>query len=103
MGNIKEKITEDITKNKVMLYVKGNKQMPMCGFSKAVMDMFNALGVNYETADVLSDPELREGIKVFTQWPTIPQIFVDGKFIGGCDIVRDMYQSGELQKLVNAK
>lgn len=103
MGNIKDRIADDVKKNRVMLYVKGNKQMPMCGFSKAVMDVFNELGVEYETADVLQDPELREGVKMFTNWPTIPQIFVNGQFVGGCDIIRDMYQSGELQKLLNVK
>lgn len=102
MANIQEKISEEIKKNPIMLYVKGSPQMPMCGFSKAVMDVFSSLGVPFETRDVLSDPELRDGIKQFTSWPTIPQIFINGEFVGGCDIVRDLYQRGELQKLVKA-
>lgn len=102
MANIQEKISEEIKKNPIMLYVKGSPQMPMCGFSKAVMDVFGSLGVPFETRDVLSDPELRDGIKQFTSWPTIPQIFINGEFVGGCDIVRDLYQRGELQKLVKA-
>jgi monothiol glutaredoxin len=76
--------------------------MPMCGFSKRVMDIFEDLGVNFETRDVLSDPEIREGVKEFTQWPTIPQIFINGEFVGGCDIVTDLYTSGELKKMVEA-
>ena len=74
--------------------------MPQCGFSKAVMDVFDHMGVEYKTFDVLSDPAVRDGIKKYTQWPTIPQVFIKGQFIGGCDIVRDLFQSGELEKLV---
>lgn len=100
MVDIKNQITKEIAENPVVLYVKGSRQFPQCGFSKAVMDVFDRLGVAYETRDVLSNPDLREGIKQFTQWPTIPQVFIDGKFVGGCDIVREMYQKGELQELV---
>jgi monothiol glutaredoxin len=99
---IQKRIAEDIKKHKVLMYVKGSKGMPMCGFSKRVMDIFEDLGVNFETRDVLSDPEIREGVKEFTQWPTIPQIFINGEFVGGCDIVTDLYTSGELKKMVEA-
>ena len=97
---VQNQIQEDITKNPIMVYMKGDRKIPMCGFSKAVVDVFEHLGVKFETRDVLTQPGLRDGIKQFTQWPTIPQVFVNGKFIGGCDIIREMYQSGELQNLV---
>lgn len=95
-----KKITADVEKHPVILYVKGDRKIPMCGFSKAVMDMFESLGVPFETRDVLTEPGVRDGIKKFTSWPTIPQVFIGGKFIGGCDIVRDLHQSGELETLV---
>lgn len=101
-SNAQKQIAEDIKNHPIIMYVKGNRQMPMCGFSKAVMDVFGSLGVPFETRDVLSDPEIRDGIKAFTQWPTIPQIFIGGEFVGGCDIIRDLYQKGELEKLVKA-
>jgi monothiol glutaredoxin len=97
------KIADDVKKHKILLYVKGDKGMPMCGFSKAVMDVFDDLGVDYETRNVLEDPEIRDGIKQFTQWPTIPQVFIDGKFVGGCDIIRDLHQSGQLQQMVKGE
>ncbi len=100
MSEIQKKIETEVKANKILLYVKGSPQMPMCGFSKRVMDIFSDLGVSYETRDVLSDPELRDGIKQFTQWPTIPQIFINGEFVGGCDIINDLYSTGELKKLV---
>ena len=93
-------IAEEVKNNPIVLFVKGSPQMPMCGFSKAVMDIFEDLGVQYKTVDVLSDPNIRDGIKQFTNWPTIPQIFIKGQFVGGCDIVRDLYARGELQKMV---
>lgn len=98
--NLKNTITEDVKNNPVLLYVKGSPQFPQCGFSKTVMDIFNKLGVKYTTRDVLSDPNIRDGIKEFTNWPTIPQIFIKGQFVGGCDIVRDLYSKGELAKMV---
>jgi len=100
---VQKKIAEDVKNNPILLFVKGSRHFPQCGFSKAVMDVFDHLGVNYETRDVLSDPNLRDGIKQFTNWPTIPQVFIDGKFIGGCDIVRELFQTGELQNLVQKK
>ncbi len=95
-----EKINQQINANPILIYMKGNRNFPQCGFSAAVIDVFNQLGVNYETVDVLEDPAIREGIKTFSNWPTIPQIYISGKFIGGCDIIREMYQRGELQNLV---
>lgn len=101
-SEMQKKIGDEVKKHPIILYVKGTPQMPMCGFSKAVMDAFGSLGVPFETRDVLSDPNLRDGIKQFTNWPTIPQIFIGGEFVGGCDIVRDLFQRGELQKMVKA-
>ena len=98
--DILSKIGSEVKKNKIMIYMKGNKHEPQCGFSAAVVDVFNSLGVSFQTRDLLSDNELREGIKKYTNWPTIPQIFINGKFVGGCDITRELYQSGELQKLL---
>lgn len=100
MSNVQDRIRETITNNPIILYVKGSKQFPQCGFSAAVIEIFKTLGVPFETVDVLSDPEIRDGIKQFTSWPTIPQIFVKGEFIGGCDIVTELYQNGELQKMI---
>lgn len=98
--NIHEQIKKDIEDNKVMLYIKGEKGAPQCGFSAAVLNAFDQLGVAYEVRNVLADPELRDGIKAFTNWPTIPQIFIGGKFIGGCDITMEMFKNGELQQIV---
>jgi len=102
MSDAQQTIAQQIKDNKIFIYMKGNKHFPQCGFSAAVVDVFNRLGVPYETFDVLSDPEIRDGVKSFSNWPTIPQVYIDGKFIGGCDIVREMYTRGELQPLVQA-
>ncbi len=101
MSDILQAIDSEVKKNKIVIYMKGTKDAPQCGFSAAVVDVFKMLGTEFETRDVLSDNELREGVKKYTNWPTIPQVFVNGKFIGGCDITREMFQSGELQKLLN--
>lgn len=93
----KEEIKDDITNNKVMLYMKGNKDMPMCGFSNQVVHILNQSGVTYEAKNVLEDEILRQAIKEFSDWPTIPQLYVNGEFIGGCDIVTELFQSGDLQ------
>jgi monothiol glutaredoxin len=97
---LQTKIEQQIKSNRVMIYMKGNPQMPQCGFSAAVVQVFNALGHPYATEDVLQDGELRQGIKEFSNWPTIPQVYVDGEFIGGCDIVMEMHQKGELAALL---
>jgi monothiol glutaredoxin len=98
-----ERIESDIGKNDVMLYMKGNAQFPQCGFSARVVQILSHLGVPFATANVLEDPELREGIKQFSNWPTVPQLYVKGEFVGGCDIVTEMFQSGELTTLLKEK
>ncbi|MFK7770469.1 MAG: Grx4 family monothiol glutaredoxin [Mariniblastus sp.] len=100
---IAERIQNDITTNRIMLYMKGNPDFPMCGFSKTVVDILKHCEVEFGSADVLEDMELREGIKEFSDWPTIPQLYVDGNFIGGCDITVEMYQSDELQPLLKGE
>lgn len=97
----KEEIQGDITNNKIMLYMKGNKDMPMCGFSNQVVHILNQLGVDYTTKNVLEDDVLRQAIKEFSDWPTIPQLYVNGEFIGGCDIVTELFQSGDLANQLN--
>ena len=98
MEETKEQIKKDIQENRVILYMKGNKQAPQCGFSAQVVDILNHANANYETRDVLQDESLRQAIKDHSNWPTLPQLYIDGEFIGGCDIVRELYQNGELQK-----
>lgn len=95
-----EQIKQDVAANRVMVYAKGEKNAAMCGFSHRVMEVFNRLGVDYEVRNIFSDPLLRPSLCAFTNWPTTPQIFIDGNFIGGCDIVTEMFQNGELQKLL---
>ncbi len=102
MSEVSERIQSAITDNRICIFMKGNRNFPMCGFSAATIQIFEQLAVPYGTVDVLSDPELREEIKMYSNWPTIPQVFVDGKFIGGCDIVRELYETGELQDLVKS-
>jgi len=103
MSSVKERIQSLIDKNRILVFMKGNRAIPMCGFSATVVQVLDRLGAEYETVDVLEDPEIREGVKMFSNWPTIPQVYIDGKFIGGCDILRDMYQRGELAPLVRAE
>lgn len=98
-----QRIKREITENPVMLYMKGTAQFPQCGFSARVVQILNHIGVQYKTANVLEDPELRDGIKAFSSWPTIPQLYVGGEFIGGCDIVTEMFQNGELEGLLKEK
>lgn len=99
-----DEIKKDISANDIVLYMKGTRQIPQCGFSATVAQVLERLGVSeYKDVNVLASPEIREGIKEFTNWPTIPQLYIKGEFIGGCDIVREMYQSGELQKLLKEK
>jgi monothiol glutaredoxin len=97
------KIQQDINNNDVVIFMKGTPQFPQCGFSAAVIQVFSLLGIPFKAIDVLVDPEVRQGIKSFSNWPTIPQVYVKGEFIGGCDIVREMYQKGELQTLLQEK
>jgi monothiol glutaredoxin len=95
-----KKIKDLITKNKIFVFMKGTKLMPMCGFSNNVVQILNTLGVPFETLDVLEDYEIRQGIKEYSNWPTIPQVYINGEFIGGSDVLIELYQKGELQQLV---
>lgn len=99
----RKQIAELVTKNPVVLFMKGSRHFPQCGFSSQVVQILNELAPSYETVNVLSSPELREGIKEYSEWPTIPQLYVNGQFIGGCDIVRGLKDSGELQKLLGGE
>lgn len=96
----KSKIDSLIEQNKILVFMKGNKLMPQCGFSNNVVQILNVLGVPFETVDVLADPEIRQGIKEYSSWPTIPQVYINGEFIGGSDIMIKMYQEGNLQETV---
>jgi len=98
-----DRIRQDITTNEVVLYMKGSAAFPQCGFSAAVVQVLENLHLRFKDVDVLSDPALRQGIKDFTNWPTIPQLYIKGEFIGGCDIVRELYATGELQELLRKK
>jgi len=98
-----DRIRQDITENDVVLYMKGTPMFPQCGFSAAVVQVLTGLGVTFKGIDVLVDPSLREAIKQFTNWPTIPQLYVKGEFVGGCDIVREMAASGELLQHLTAQ
>ena len=100
---IYERITEDINENSIVLYMKGTPVFPQCGFSASVVQCLTNLEVKFKGIDVLADVNLRQGVKDFSAWPTIPQLYVKGEFVGGCDIVREMYVSGELQQLLADK
>ena len=101
--SLRKQISDLVATNRVVLFMKGTRQMPQCGFSAQVVQILDELQPSYETVDVLRSPELRDGIKEFSQWPTIPQLYVGGQFIGGCDIVRNMNASGDLQKLLGTE
>ena len=96
-------IRKQITNNDVVLFMKGTKNFPQCGFSGQVAQILQYLGVEYQDVNVLDDMSIREGIKSFSEWPTIPQLYVKGEFVGGCDIIREMFQSGELQSFLDQK
>jgi monothiol glutaredoxin len=97
--SVQDRIQEYVTKDDVVLFMKGTPIFPQCGFSSVVAQVLNHMAVPYESYNVLEDFDLREGIKSFSDWPTIPQLYVKGEFVGGCDIVREMFESGELQQL----
>jgi monothiol glutaredoxin len=101
--NTRARISKTIGSDRVVLFMKGTREFPQCGFSARVVQMLDRLVPDYTTVDVLSDPEVRQGIKEFSSWPTIPQLYVAGELIGGCDIVTEMFQSGELQALLREK
>ena len=103
MSDARSRIAETVTTNDVVLYMKGTKTMPQCGFSSRVAGVLNFMGVDYADVNVLDDAEIRQGIKDFSDWPTIPQLYVKGEFVGGCDIVTEMTLSGELDQLLADK
>ncbi len=103
MTNATDQIRDTVTKNDVVLYMKGTKSMPQCGFSSRVAGVLNFMGVDYKDVDVLADADIRQGIKDYSDWPTIPQLYVKGEFVGGCDIVTEMTLSGELDQLFETK
>jgi monothiol glutaredoxin len=104
MSNIFDQIQSLINENDVVLFMKGSKDFPQCGFSASVSHILSSkLGINFKDIDILKDPELRQGIKEFSDWPTIPQLYIKGEFIGGCDIVKEMFEAGELQELLKEK
>lgn len=103
MTDILKTIEDAVNANDVVLYMKGSPDAPQCGFSGQVVQILRYLDVEYASFDVLADPEVRQGIKDYSNWPTIPQLYVKGEFVGGCDIVREMFQTGELQELLTQK
>jgi monothiol glutaredoxin len=98
-----DRIRQQVTDNSVVLFMKGTPVFPQCGFSATVVQILSHLGVKFKGVDVLSDPSVRDGIKEFSSWPTIPQLYVKGEFVGGCDIVREMFETGELQQMFEEK
>jgi len=103
MTNVSERIKKTVTENDIVLFMKGTPVFPQCGFSSTVVQILDYLGANYESVNVLEDAEIRQGIKDYNNWPTIPQLFVKGEFIGGCDIVREMFETGELRSFFAEK
>ncbi|MGF6148502.1 Monothiol glutaredoxin [Kingella potus] len=101
--SIQEQIKEVLAEHPVVLFMKGTKQFPQCGFSSRAVQLLNAVGAQYVTVNVLENPEVRQGIKEYSNWPTIPQLYVNGEFIGGADILQEMYEAGELEELLGAK
>ena len=97
---VQKRIEDLINQSKILVFMKGTKLMPQCGFSNNVVQILNTLGVPFETVDILADQEIRQGIKEYSNWPTIPQVYVNGQFVGGSDILIEMYQKGELQQMV---
>lgn len=98
-----DRISKTVSENDVVLYMKGNPTFPQCGFSSTVVQILDYIGTEYASVNVLEDPEIRQGIKEYNNWPTIPQVFVKGEFIGGCDILREMFETGELRDLMAEK
>lgn len=102
MGNVMDEIAHEVRDNPIVIYMKGTPAFPMCGFSAATVEVLREIGVPFKAVDVLAEPDKRDGIKSFANWPTIPQVYVGGKFVGGCDIVRQMHERGELAPLIAA-
>jgi monothiol glutaredoxin len=103
MSDVANRIKEEVTTNDVVLFMKGTPVFPQCGFSAAVVEVLDHMGVRFKGVNVLVDPAIRQGIKEFSDWPTIPQLYVKGEFIGGCDIIREMYETGELEQVFKDK
>lgn len=103
MASAFDRIKSDIDANDIVLFMKGTPGMPQCGFSATVVQILDHIGVKYKGVNVLADPEIRQGIKDFSNWPTIPQLYVKGEFVGGCDIIREMFESGELRPFMAEK
>ena len=101
--SVNDRISEEVSSNDVVLFMKGTPVFPQCGFSSTMVQVLSILGVKFKGIDVLADPDIREGIKVYSNWPTIPQLYVKGEFLGGCDIIREMYESGELGGVLTEK
>ncbi len=97
---VQTQIKELVSNNKILVFMKGSKLMPQCGFSNNTVQILNSLGAPYETIDVLQDPEIRQGIKEYSNWPTIPQVYINGEFVGGSDVLIELYQQGELQQMI---
>jgi len=98
--SVQEKLKQQISENNIIIFMKGNAEMPMCGFSARAVNILKSCGATFATVDVLQDEEIRQGIKIYSNWPTIPQLYIKGEFIGGSDIIAEMFESGELQELV---
>ena len=103
MSDAAERIKKTVTDNDIVLYMKGTPTFPQCGFSSTVVQIFDYLGAEYASVNVLDDPAIRQGVKDYNNWPTVPQIFVKGEFVGGCDIMREMFETGELKTLLSDK
>ena len=100
---VKDLITKEINENEICLFMKGTPDAPQCGFSMTVANILKIMNVKFKGVNVLEDPEIREGIKIYSDWPTIPQLYIKGEFIGGCDIVKDMFEKGDLKKILEEK
>jgi len=100
---LSDRIRSEISSSEIVLFMKGTPVFPQCGFSATVVQVLNHLGLRFRGVDILSDPSLRQGLKEFSNWPTFPQLYVKGEFVGGCDIVREMFQTGELQELLHSR
>jgi monothiol glutaredoxin len=103
MSDIQSTIRETVEKNRVVLFMKGTKNFPQCGFSARAVEIFKKVGVEFKDVNVLADPAVRQGIKDFSNWPTIPQVYIDGQFVGGSDILFEMFENGELAKMLAPK
>lgn len=103
MSNALEQIKKEIAENKIVLYMKGTPEAPQCGFSATVADILKKIGVKFHAVNILDDVEIRQGVKAYANWPTIPQLYINGKFIGGCDITKELFENGELKKMVEEK